>query len=578
MARIPAYPGFYITLRETGLVTVPTENPTDRLLIIAPAIDGPANVPIRVGSTAEAVRIFGPITYTDGYVNPVTNSSDGSWSGNHLVRAAALAFTNGATNVWLMRVGGAQARANEILTGTITGTYNIDIVALAPGSIYNSVTASASFASNTLTVTLNQPAQKGGTVTFTFPGSALLGDVLNSINSHPLNQTVVFMLSSGSPSGIAALTLPCSSMTFTSTSLNKSVTGTNGTRVAGESYATDVTGLYNALTDPVTGAFSQALESSFDVVVLDGIYGDDKIGNTADTSIYTKFAEFVYKASKNHPCHGVLGLRPIPHVDLSRIRNWVNNSYLSSTSGDLDAASRVIKFGYFIKEGSPYNDPDTGELIQLGRQVSVVAGIPAIMSAGPAGDFVDTPHVVYAARVSAEMPGKNFVYLPTPGIRDLVVRNFPSDLTRRLVEGVGSDPAAGTVGGGGYVVIRNLPYLGDRIAVVSDPTTSKRDHSYSTLTVARTVNAAVRLVKSAVAPFIGQPNRVEVHSAMATAIRGALNKLAEAGALLGGEGVGYQFSIIPFGADLQLGEIKVVLDLVPAISIRAVRIEVNVTL
>jgi phage tail sheath protein FI len=113
--------------------------------------------------------------------------------------------------------------------------------------------------------------------------------------------------------------------------------------------------------------------------------------------------------------------------------------------------------------------------------------------------------------------------------------------------------------------------------VVSDNTCAMRGSDYQTLQVLRIANTASHLVKIVMTPFLGEPNNVEARTAMKTNLTTALDKMVDAGALLGGNGNGYQFTISSDPVETILGQITVTLFLRPALQIKWVNVVVNVT-
>ena len=96
-----------------------------------------------------------------------------------------------------------------------------------------------------------------------------------------------------------------------------------------------------------------------------------------------------------------------------------------------------------------------------------------------------------------------------------------------------------------------------------------RDSDYSRLSTLRITQLAIQTVREAVDPFIGEANQMPQYNALNTAIKSALEKIREAGAIKG-----YKFSIANVSA--RLDQATVILEIVPAYELR--RIEVQVSL
>ena len=120
--------------------------------------------------------------------------------------------------------------------------------------------------------------------------------------------------------------------------------------------------------------------------------------------------------------------------------------------------------------------------------------------------------------------------------------------------------------------------LKDSNLIVTDGVTSApslniegrlRDSDYSRLSTLRITQLAIQTVREAVDPFVGEANQMPQYNALNTAIKSALEKIREAGAIRG-----YKFSIANLTA--RLDQATVILEIVPAYELR--RIEVQVSL
>lgn len=101
--------------------------------------------------------------------------------------------------------------------------------------------------------------------------------------------------------------------------------------------------------------------------------------------------------------------------------------------------------------------------------------------------------------------------------------------------------------------------------------TTKKDSDFARLSTLRTTQLAIEVVREAVEPFIGEANGMPEYNALNTAIKSALEKIREAGAIRG-----YRFSISNVSA--RLDEATVVLEIVPAFELRRVEVQVNLAL
>lgn len=95
-----------------------------------------------------------------------------------------------------------------------------------------------------------------------------------------------------------------------------------------------------------------------------------------------------------------------------------------------------------------------------------------------------------------------------------------------------------------------------------------RESDFARLSTLRITQLAIQVVREAVEPFIGEANEMPQYNAMNTAIKSALEKIREAGAIQG-----YKFSIGNLG--VYLDEATVNLEIIPAFELRRVEIQVN---
>lgn len=558
-------PGIRTTIRDGGLITVDPDPVTERLLIIGNALDGPVNTPIRVRSLTEAEAIFGPLTYTKGYLDPVTGTESGKWASNSLVNGLYEALIGGAGYITLVRSGGTEAT----VTFSPTGGTKLSMSVVAPGRIYNGVVVGVTRASSKTTVTIGQPAVKGGIISLTVPdASTTLQELCDLLNSDVRNRTVIF--------SVAAVSGALPTSVLTANTSGTFAGGTNGTEAPQEDYYLNKEGYYTKLTGP-NGTFDILVDRGFNVCLLTGIYGDDQVASNTTTSVAQAFAEFLHKVSyETMPCHGVLGLRPIGKRTPTELKDYADSSLLATSAGNYGSAiERRLKFGYFMYTGFTVVDEITGQNVDAGRYLSIVAGPDIVLASKDRGLYYTNGAAVYAGMITntaAHTPTSN---KGLAGVGSLV-GNFPKATLEQLVQGVGHDADTNLPGGGAYVVFRTNVLRGIPI-VIQDNTCAKRTSDYKTLQVFRIVNLGVQMVKDVLYPYLGEPASVEAMAAMKMNIISALNSLSETGALLGAHKVGYDFALVPSQVDNSFTKIDVTLRLRPALQIKYITVDVSVT-
>jgi len=567
-------PGIQFTIRDGGLVAAQLEPTTERLLIIGNALDGPVNVPIRVNSLTQAEAIFGPLTYTKGFVDPITGTESGKNSYNTLVLALYEAMIGGAGNVVLVRAGGT--RATYSATGNVLG-----MTVVAPGRIYNGVRVSVVHnpvgASGMTRITITQPAVKGGVMYSDFQSTTTtLQEVCDKLNSDARNSTIYFSVPAVSGTlMVSTLTAYPSGIAFSG--------GTYGTAAPGEDYYASKAGYYATLT-ATGGTFETLASAEFNLALLTGIYADDQVVDGAEattTSVATDFARFLHViSSEAQPVHGVIGLRPTGLRTPGDLKALADNNYLATTYGNYGvAADRWIKFGPFMKDGFSMVDPYTGETVDIGKYLSVVAGPDVILYCSGLNSskamYNTNGAAVYAGLVSSIAAHKAATNKALGAVSALL-GNFPQLTRAALISGVGKDDYLGYAGGGAYVVFKTSQVVGVPV-VVQDNTAALRTSDYAVLQILRIVNLASQLAKQVLFPYIGEPNTVEARGAMKTNLKSAFDKMVEAGMLLGGDSVGYDFAITSDRLDQVFTQINVTMRLRPSLQIRDIIVTVSVS-
>jgi hypothetical protein len=573
-------PGFSFSLREGYLVSVPRFTETDSVVVIGCALDGPEGIPVTINSPTEAYRVFGPVVYKDEYVPPSTAYASGDFSGNTLVRDIEALFRAGCTRVIGVRVGGVTATGAVPATGgPATSAPGVILISgLFNGSHYNGTVANGNVngvgmrfvTSNTnVVVTLHQPAQRGGNLTYTLPGTTTVASLIDTVNNDPRNQTVTLAPHPGANRNDALNTTLAQIATAAGVAVALSG-GAYGTK--NDQYRTDLPALYTRLTDSTTGVLNRISDLQADIYVMSALYADDKVSASSnEASIMVDFAKFLHKQYESYPCHGVIGCRPISASGPNDIRTFVNNNYLTATPGAV--GTDQIKIGPLMANHPSMVGGSGDSKIEYGRYISVVAGIPAVIKNDQMDRYVDTPYAPFAGMLSTLGLAEISAFKSCQGILDVAGPNPPSDAALALINGVVD--ATGKYGGA-YIVLRRNPMFNNQVVVVNDVTAASRDSMFAMQSNARIANKVLTLLRNALSSFLGKPNTADVQAAMATTIRSAMETFVEANALLGGEGLGYRFTINPRTQGLQMTEIEVLLDIVPAAFIRQITLRLTV--
>ena len=127
--------------------------------------------------------------------------------------------------------------------------------------------------------------------------------------------------------------------------------------------------------------------------------------------------------------------------------------------------------------------------------------------------------------------------------------------------------------GNKYVTFR----LKNNQVIVTDGITTAPDYylggvkmasDFNRLSTLRITQAAAQLVREVTEPFIGEPNRMPQYNSMNATVKGALEAMKNAGALMD-----YRFTIVARGGTLS--EAVITLELVPAFEMRKVSVNIS---
>lgn len=579
------YPGSDFTTISGKIKAFTTGPTTERLLIIGTAVDGPINKAVRIDDTAAAERIFGPVTYSNGYKNPVSSLADDKDNGATIPKAIAQAIAAGCTDIIVCRATGTYATSPSAFSS------KLELKSLFPGRIYNEVSLSLTSTGNILGVQLTQPTIKGQTYVTTFASSLNVGEVIDRINGDRRNFTLEIVKDTyASILASSCVTLVASASGLVTVTL---AGGTNGTNAVGEDYATSLDGYATKLTTTDTGTFDSLLgqKTRFNIAVLTGIHLDDQVvtSGTAkpqggtwtaaeeyQTTIATDFVHYLDKVSTQiSPCHGVMACRPPLIRSESKMITFCTDSLLASAAGKWNSDLRWNKAGYFLYTGWKRTDAIAGQL-DLGQRLSVVAGPDVVYSHPILGNYSDMWHVGYASLLTTTPPERAPIFKQVPGVMAFGTP-IPAKYCNKLVEGVGFDPANDLSGKGAYVVLTRNPRDPDGAMVIfDDVTTTERDDLMRNYQLVHLCNHIHNSLDFNLSSFLGGPTSAPALAAMETVVQNVMDGYVQSNALKGKRGVGYDFKITMNGTDQALGIVRIFLEIAPATALRKIYFVVSV--
>lgn len=562
------FPGTIYTTIGGKIKVTQTGPTTERLLIIGTAVDGPKNTPIRYRDAAQIESIFGPANYSGGYNDPNTGTESGKPNGATIPLAVAQAVAAGCTDIWVVRATGTPA------TGVNLFGNHFDIEAINPGRLYNSVSFTLAASSSGATMTVKQPAIKGGDFTVVAASGTTIGQFIDTLNNHVKN-TTFYIDRNAHPAflGNDTSTLPAGVSSATLSG------GTNGTNAIGEDYETSLNGYATELTATDTGTFDMIKHFRFAVAVLTGIHIDDQVvdgANATTTTIASDFAQWLDEVSaETRPCFGVIATRPTGIRSEEELIAHINDNLLSTTSGWANQDLRWTKAGWFLHEGIQRFDPIAGQ-VDVGMRLGVVGGPDVILTHTDVGRYTDNWHVLYAALLTTIPPEQAPIFRILPGVTGYGT-SIPRKYANKMSQGVGFDEGNDLSGRGAYtILIRDPRNPGGPQVIFEDPTMASRDDFFRQYQLVHLVNSIHTDLDAVLSQFLGQPTGAPVLAAMEAAARNVLDGYAANNAFWGGPGQGYDFKITMTGMDQRLGVVRVFLEIQPATALRKIHLIVAI--
>jgi hypothetical protein len=536
----------------------------------------------------------------------------------------------GCTNIMLMRIGdvpgvkcaqalpagATYASANGVETFTPGGSGNlgtilgIDLKAMYPGSIYNNLGMTLTVDTNTNGVTgafldIRQDLKrKGRSIRYTIADATTAlskRDLISKINNDLRNLSIVAASQANDTTLDAVVPFTgCASPPSARTVRQFCLTGgTDGVR--NDYGTTDLAkqqGIYQALmgsagavatgTADEDSPFAKLEMVEADVVYLAALYADENVGTTlAPMTAAVSFASALHNAACNdYPMVGVMGAKPTIDSVPAKVSTIVNKLTTVRSAQASDALvnptdGSLLNMGWFISDdpGAKQNafdaiDADYNEKIDLGRYILLVAGPDVVLSSPRLGQYVETGAGVYAGLLSTVPPNRAATNMTLTSVGQLAF-TFTNKQLNRLCGGQPYDLINRTNGTGGSYVVFRKSMTGD-IIVNLDNTCANRDSDYASYQVFSIVNRVASGLKRVVMPFIGLAASTTTKTAMENQIRTFLDQIAATGAIAGGEGVGYEFSVSASGADQLLGRVNIDLTLHPAMQIKAINVTISV--
>lgn len=596
-------PGTRFILRDGTISLTPPPVSGDTVLIIGPALDGPINIPLALNTQVlNPEAVFGPIAYNSAYPPPDGDPGKyGGYSGNALIKAVKECVLGGASSILMVRCGGTYATgaalfpasafnatvSGSILTAVGSGSGLITVSALNPGMAYNGTTVSVqATTSSGCTVIVTQPTVRGIPFTMTFTSGTSIQSLAFSVNQNPRNNSVVLSPAIPTSTAITVANLGASTYSVTSTLGGPTGYGSLNDDYTGYSKAA----LYNVITNASSGTLAQIADVEADIVHVAGIYADDDVAGIPTQSFLTDLATWCYNQSEEvYPMIGVIGVRPAYSTNAVSVSQRVSNLITiqpasgSYAVGYATTSTQQLCVPYFMQNGILVTDPNQQNgYADVGGYVSCHAGPDMIFPDSVLGSYVDNPAAYYAGLLATLAPQQGATYYPLPGTVNLWY-TYSRSQRNTLDQGVNyllsqNNYSQNIQAGGAYVTFFNRGVTPTQtvMCTTDDNTCSARNDDFANTQTIRIIQQTMDAVKMVCDQFIGSPNNATVIATLNGQVKRALDAIANSGALNGGQGNGYIFSISN-GSTPALGQLTVTLNLKPAWEIRFITTVVQVS-
>ncbi|HHY08874.1 MAG TPA: hypothetical protein GX530_10275 [Corynebacteriales bacterium] len=291
------------------------------------------------------------------------------------------------------------------------------------------------------------------------------------------------------------------------------------------------------------GAYTLLENYAVDHVVLTGVYADDIENDTDSHNFAEQLAQFCAVSSMlNNNVLGYIGVRPIMNPTLSEI------------SGRVRSLINMPHQYYMRNIKGEYMRDNDGNLIPIGKYISICSYPDFIIEHPRIGRYVADPAVYYAA-LAAALPGDagtTYVQLPNITLR----YELSSPLRDKLV-------------GAQYVTFENSS---KRPIVTVGCTAAEAGSDYDSLMTMKIVNTVTQLIRAVSEPYIGRAYSAPVRAAHTQAVQNALSGLVSRGTL-----ADFEFNIALDRSSRNTKRAIVNLMLVTAVELRKVHLFVNLT-
>ncbi len=560
-------PGVYIEVRAEGLIT-PGRVTVGNIGIVGTASKGPVGTPVLLGSASEARSIFGPYdAFDDGTKNELS-----------LVRSLELAYENGASTVFAVRIqsaAGAAVAASLAMPAEGGGT-SAKLEARTPGTWGNGLAVNVRKLTGSEEGAVVEDETLPGAATVTLKRKPLTSVSRVRVKSATTGQTKEFLIKPAAAAGAVTVATAAGTITFfageapaaTDKVIVSYVVDRDASRMVTVRYKTDTTEQQEAfvvadgthLTElaasselvkvTASGADAAKLPAPTQgdpdppVFKLFGV-GTDTPGSNGET-VGEAEVKLALESLLNEPVHIVIaaGLGTTAIADELK-------AHCEVASTDKMKADRIAVVGSDPKMAF---DALRSHTVDSERVILVAPGLMAgDIAPGSGGKEITLPGA-YMAPVIAGLLSGNDPHISLTN-KAVSVGKLEKRFTQAQIEQLVQKRV---------LVIEERPGLGIRI--VKGITTSTNT-AFHQITTRRIVDFAKYGVRSAASPYIGKLNNERVRAALKSTITSFLQEMLD-GEML----VAFEVDVFATRADEIKGIANVTILLQPTFSIDFIRV------
>jgi hypothetical protein len=569
----PNLPGLILELKDGGLTVTTDEALTRSVLVFGKALWGPVNEPVSVGSPSEGEQLFGSVIDSTGELTGTQSLT--IYTQNQAALQMWEAFAAGCTDVRVVRLGldGVTAYLDLTLSTSTPSDY-LRVSAAYPGYIGNSFSVATAFdGEGTSThLRIKLPTFLGGGVyQFDLADYTTMGDLIDDVN-RILDGFVVLSLVGSTETTMLPTFLPALESDTSDTyramasaiNLGTDVaTPTDYDGVAGTNDTTPtLTSVYTALGDPAAepGDTPTALQNLRDYkvdIIANSVYYVDEITGSSD-DLVQRLVDFCHlQHLSGYTTTAIMGVSLLA-------TNPTRTQIRARRTALLDAAS----YPGILMETGIASTSGFSDVQNAGRYFQIVAG-PQCSAVIRNLGIISTNGAVHAAGMRSTLPWHEpMTFDGIPGLKS-VLYDFSNNEKNDLVAGVG----AVTDKGGSYLVLENRD---GEVQPINSASCAKRNTDYQETYVLDICNSVSQIIHDISRRYLGSSFSFAHRNALKNEITAAMDELGRSGAIVGEEGLGYEFTVRQSNNDRVRGQLFIDMALRPALELRYIYLTISV--